>query len=43
MVRGMETTGIRPVIDRTFALAELADAFRHEESGSHFGKICVSI
>ncbi|SFG49074.1 NADPH:quinone reductase [Palleronia marisminoris] len=43
MVRGMEVTGIRPAIDRTFALAELADAFRHEESGAHFGKICVSI
>lgn len=43
MVRGMEATGLRPVIDRTFALAELADAFRHQESGDHFGKICVTI
>ncbi len=43
MVRGMEITGIRPVIDRTFALGEIADAFRHEESGAHFGKICLSI
>jgi NADPH:quinone reductase-like Zn-dependent oxidoreductase len=33
---------LRPVIDRTFGLNELADAFRHEESGSHFGKIGVA-
>ncbi|CUH37848.1 Alcohol dehydrogenase [Jannaschia seosinensis] len=43
MVRGMEVTGIRPVIDRTFPLAELADAFAYEESGSHFGKIAIRI
>ena len=23
-------------------LEEIADAFRHEESGRHFGKICLS-
>jgi NADPH:quinone reductase-like Zn-dependent oxidoreductase len=43
MVRGLESTGLRPIIDRTFALDTLADAFRHEESGTHFGKICVDI
>ena len=42
-VRALEVLGIRPVIDRSFPLAELADAFRHQESGDHFGKICVSI
>ena len=41
MVRGIEANGLRPVIDRTFALEALADAFRHEESGQHFGKICL--
>ncbi|SDK17796.1 zinc-dependent alcohol dehydrogenase family protein [Microbulbifer yueqingensis] len=40
-VAALEETGIRPVVDRTFPLEELADAFRFEESGSHFGKICV--
>ena len=40
-VRAIETTGLRPVIDRTFALEELADAFRYEETRQHFGKICV--
>ena len=41
MIRGLAVTGVRPVIDRTFALEELAEAFRLQESGSHFGKICV--
>ena len=43
MVRGMEATGLRPVIDRVFPLAQLGDAFRYEESGSHFGKIGVDV
>jgi NADPH:quinone reductase-like Zn-dependent oxidoreductase len=43
MVRALEVTGIKPVIDSTFALEKLGDAFRHEESGAHFGKICVSM
>jgi NADPH:quinone reductase-like Zn-dependent oxidoreductase len=41
MVKGIEATGLRPVIDRRFALEGLADAFRYQESGEHFGKICV--
>ncbi|WP_027350662.1 zinc-dependent alcohol dehydrogenase family protein [Halotalea alkalilenta] len=40
-IRALDTTGIRPLIDRRFALEALADAFRHEESGRHFGKIGV--
>ena len=43
MIRAMETTGIRPVIDRVFPLREIAQAFRHEASGRHFGKICLEI
>ena len=43
MIRGLEATGIRPIIDKTFPLAGLADAFRHEEGAGHFGKICVAI
>lgn len=40
-VRAIEATGIKPIIDHSFPLAELAGAFRYEESGRHFGKICV--
>ncbi len=43
MIRGLDATGIKPVIDKTFALASLADAFRYEEGAQHFGKICVEI
>ena len=43
MVKAIEASGIRPVIDSHFPLAELAAAFRHQESGRHFGKICVDI
>jgi len=41
MIRALEVNGIRPVIDSTFALDALADAYRHQASGKHFGKICV--
>jgi NADPH:quinone reductase-like Zn-dependent oxidoreductase len=41
MVRALDASGLRPVIDRRFALENLADAFRYEMSGSHFGKIGV--
>ncbi|MDO9383095.1 MAG: NAD(P)-dependent alcohol dehydrogenase [Hyphomicrobiaceae bacterium] len=43
MVRGLEAMGIRPVIDKTFPLTDLADAFRYEEGAQHFGKICVEM
>lgn len=43
MVRGLEATGIRPVIDSRFPLAQIADAFRHQESQKHFGKIVLQI
>jgi NADPH:quinone reductase-like Zn-dependent oxidoreductase len=43
MVRGMETSGLKPVIDSVYALEDLAEAFRHEEAGAHFGKICTEV
>ncbi|WP_425286706.1 hypothetical protein [Agrobacterium pusense] len=30
-------------MDRSFRLEELAEAFRYEELGSHFGKIVTEI
>ena len=42
-VRALETLKLRPVIDRSFALADLVEAFRYQESGAHFGKICVTM
>ncbi len=43
MVRAIEANKIHPVIDRSFPLTLLAEAFRHQESGTHFGKIGVDI
>lgn len=43
MVRALEVLNLKPVIDRSFALEDVADAFRYEKSGQHFGKICLSI
>lgn len=43
MVKAIQVAGMKPVIDRSFPMAELAAAFRHQESGAHFGKICVDV
>ena len=43
MVVGIEAMGIRPVLDKDFPLDDIADAFRHQMSQSHFGKITLSI
>lgn len=42
-IRALESTGIRPVIDRSFPLDQIAEAFRYEESGTHFGKIVLTM
>jgi len=43
MVAAIEAHDIQPVIDKTFQLAELGEAFRYQESQQHFGKICVEL
>ncbi|MHA6333346.1 zinc-dependent alcohol dehydrogenase family protein [Qipengyuania sp. CAU 1752] len=43
MIAAFEANGLEPVISDHFALADLADAFRHQEANRHFGKICVDI
>ena len=43
MIRSINVSGIKPVLDQHFALAALADAFRHQASNTHFGKIVVDI
>lgn len=43
LVEFLSKHDISPVIDRRFRLEELADAFRYEESGAHFGKIVIEI
>ena len=41
-VAAIDKMGLKPVIDRTFPLEQIADAFGYEESGAHFGKICLA-
>jgi len=43
MNRAIGQHGLRPVIDSTFPLERGADAFRHLQSGQHFGKVVVSV
>jgi NADPH:quinone reductase-like Zn-dependent oxidoreductase len=43
LIRAVEANGIQPVIDSSYPLEELAEAFRHQIAGRHFGKICISI
>lgn len=43
LVRALEASGVRPQIDRHFALDDIADAFRHQAANRHFGKIVLDI
>lgn len=43
MIRAIDAIGLKPVIDRHFPLDSLAEAFRHQEAGRHFGKIVLDI
>jgi NADPH:quinone reductase-like Zn-dependent oxidoreductase len=43
MVAAFEATGVRPVIDSTFPLDQIAAAFAHQISQKHFGKICLAL
>lgn len=43
MNRAIETTRIKPVIDRVFSFAELEEAYRDYGRGSAFGKTVISI
>lgn len=40
-VAALNAADIRPIVDRTFAFAQLPEAFRYQANGAHFGKICV--
>jgi NADPH:quinone reductase-like Zn-dependent oxidoreductase len=41
MNRAIATAGLRPVIDRVFPFDQSADALRHLESATHFGKVVI--
>ena len=41
MVSAIDTSKIKPRLDKSFAFDQLADAFRYQESGQHIGKIVL--
>ncbi len=43
MVRAIDANGMRPVIDSRYPLDALVEAFKHQESNRHFGKICLEM
>jgi NADPH:quinone reductase-like Zn-dependent oxidoreductase len=43
MNRAISANGIKPVIDSVFDFEEAGRAFKHMESGSHFGKVVVRL
>jgi len=43
MCDAISLSGVRPVIDRTFAFDRVKEAFAHMASGSHFGKVAIAI
>ncbi len=43
MLAGMAANGIRPAIDRSFAMDAVPQAFAHMAAGGHFGKIVIVV
>ena len=41
MNRAVSVNELKPVIDRVFNFDDVKAAFRHMESGAHFGKIVI--
>jgi len=42
MIDALDTMDLHPVTETCFALTEIRDAFRLQESQQHFGKICLA-
>lgn len=43
MVKAIDANGMKPVVDKVFALEEMVQAFQYQETNQHFGKICLQI
>jgi len=43
LVRVVEASGLKPVIDRAFPFAEAREAFAYLTSGAHFGKVVIRV
>jgi NADPH:quinone reductase-like Zn-dependent oxidoreductase len=43
MIRAIDVNGLKPVIDRSFALEEIAASFEYYQRQSHFGKVVIEV
>lgn len=43
MNKAISATKLRPIVDRVFAFEEAKQAFAHQASGAHFGKIVIQV
>jgi NADPH:quinone reductase-like Zn-dependent oxidoreductase len=43
MIRAINVNALKPVIDRTFTIDQIADAFEYYQTQSHFGKVAIAI
>jgi NADPH:quinone reductase-like Zn-dependent oxidoreductase len=43
MIRAITVNRLKPIIDRSFPLQEIGDAFKYYESQMHFGKVCLEL
>lgn len=43
MIRAINASGMRPIIDREFPLEAMVEAFKYQETNQHFGKICLTM
>ena len=43
MVKAIDANGMRPIVDKVFALENIVAAFQYQESNKHFGKICLEM
>lgn len=41
MIRAIIANRVKPVIDSTFPLDDIATAFKYYESQEYFGKVCL--
>jgi len=41
MVAAININGMKPIIDKSFGFEQLADAFKYQATGQHFGKIVL--
>lgn len=43
MIKAIDLNGMKPVLDKHFDLDDIVAAFKYQQSGQHFGKICLDI